>query len=138
MPGHEFVLNSYPVTDRERLWRSSLSTWTNRTRQRKRAIDKSLEFLASDDSLFDKKRCDGGQMALIVRCIDVVPGRHSLDRMPELIHVVNVTSQREGRKRANNWLPRLVVRQRGVCHTPKALPASEVMHAVHGLYPVTS
>src|SRR5262249_3102145 len=73
------------------------------------------------------------ERSLVVAGREVVPRRHALDRMPILVHVEDAAPDGHAVQRIDPPLPGRMKgrRPRAVADASEALPAAEIVHAVH-------
>src|SRR5262249_45627563 len=127
--------NADLVTDLELLPRRHVApAGSDRQGERKAPLGAAFELFLGNNSLLDAERGEAGQRALVVAGQEIVARLHSLHGMAIFVHVEDAELDRKRVQRVDAFLPRLVERLRlqGVTDAAETLPATHVMHAVHG------
>src|SRR5690349_4585648 len=105
-----------------------------RERKRKQSAGPTLEFVAADDALLHAKRRQPRQRSLVVAGPEIMPRFHALDRMTVFVHVDEAESNRQDVEGICANFPVGMERRcvSSVANRAKSLPATQVVHAVHG------
>ena len=103
--------------------------------QRKAATGALLQIAQTEHALFHAQGGQAGQGALVIARAHVMARLHALNGVAVFVHVEDAGTHRHTVEGIDAFFPFLMEHRciGAVHHGPKALPATEVVHAVHAL-----